>query len=138
MDAPTFSTFSAISELFVTAGVIYVILRNYQGKGLAIGLAFAIIVFEFSVNMSYMITRLQAESSSGEATGPMALFAAGHGLLSLIVFIALVVLVLLAYQAFKRGRHFFQERPATTFTFLFFWMVSLISGEALYVTRYLI
>ena len=138
MDAPAWSTFSAIAELFVTAAVIYIVVTNYQGKGFAWRLAAAVCLFEFSVNMSYMISRLRADAAAGEMTGPMALFAAGHGLLSLIVFIALVVFCFQAYQAWKRGEFFFRDHPTLTVVFLFFWMVSVISGEVLYVVRYLV
>jgi hypothetical protein len=138
MEAPFFSSFSAIAEIFVTAAVLYIVLNNYQGKGFAWRLAAAVCLFEFSVNMLYMISRLRADAASGEATGPMALFAAGHGLLSLIIFVALVVFCFQAYQAWKRGAFYFQERPTLTFVFLFFWTVSVVTGEVLYVVRYLI
>jgi len=138
MEAPLFSTFSAIAEIFVTAAVFYVVLNNFQGKGFAWRLAAVVVVFEFSVNMLYMISRLRAEAASGEATGPMALFAAGHGLLSLIVFIALVVFVFQAYQAWRRGAFYFRDHPTLTYVFLFFWGVSVTTGEVLYVIRYMV
>jgi len=138
MEAPLFSTFSAIAEIFVTAAVVYIIINNLQAKGFAWRLAAVVVVFEFSVNMLYMISRLRAEVASGEATGPMALFAAGHGLLSLIVFIALVVFFFQAYQAFKGGAFYFRDHPTLSYVFLFFWGVSVVTGEVLYVIRYLV
>ena len=138
MNAPAFSTFSAIAELFVTAAVVYVVVRNFRGMGFAWRLASVVIVFEFSVNMLYMISRMRADAASGEMTGPWGLFAAGHGLLSLIVFILLVIFSFQAFQASKRGSHFFQEHRGVTYSFLALWMVSVVSGEVLYVVRYLI
>lgn len=138
MEAPLFSTFSAIAEIFVTAAVFYVVLNNFQGKGFAWRLAAVVVVFEFSVNMLYMISRLRAEAASGEAIGPMALFAAGHGLLSLIVFIALVVFAFQAYQAWRHGAFYFRDHPTLTYVFLFFWGVSVATGEVLYVIRYMV
>jgi hypothetical protein len=138
MEAPLFSTFSAIAELFVTAAVIYIVVNNLQAKGFAWRLAAVVVIFEFSVNMLYMISRLRAEATSGEATGLMALFAAGHGLLSLIIFIALVVFVFQAHQAFKRGAFYFRDHPTLSYVFLFFWAVSVVTGEVLYVVRYMI
>ncbi len=137
MEAPAWSTFSAIAEIFVTVAVLYIVLTNYQGKGFAWRLAAGVCFFEFSVNMLYMISRLRSDAAAGEVTGAMGLFAAGHGLLSLIVFIALVVFCFQAYQAWKRGAFYFKDHPTLTFVFLFFWMVSVISGEALYVIRYM-
>ena len=138
MAAPAFSTFSAIAEIFVTAAVFYVVLRNFRGMGFAWRVASVVILFEFSVNMMYMISRMRADVASGEMVGPWALFAAGHGLLSLVVFILLVVFCFQAYQAMQRGNHYFQQHKTLTYSFLGLWMVSVVSGEVLYVVRYLV
>ena len=138
MEAPAFSTFSAIAEIFVTIAVFYIVVRNFRGMGFAARLASVVIVFEFSVNMLYMISRMRADAASGEMQGPWALFAAGHGMLSLIVFILLVVFCFQAFQALKRGRHYFQDHVGVTYGFLALWMVSVVSGEILYVVRYMI
>ena len=135
MNPPLFSTFSAIAEFFVTLAVFYVVLRNFKGHGFAWKLAGGVAIFEFSVNMLYMISRMQAESGSG-ATGPMAAFAAGHGFLSLLVYILFVVFCFLAYRAFKRREFFFQANPGVTYSFLVMWMVSVSTGWALYYLRY--
>ena len=135
MNPPLFSTFSAIAEFFVTVAVFYVVLRNFKGHGFAWKLAGGVAIFEFSVNMLYMISRMQAESGSG-ATGPMAAFAAGHGFLSLLVYILFVVFCFLAYRAFKRREFFFKANPGVTYSFLAMWMVSVSTGWALYYLRY--
>lgn len=137
MNAPTFSTFSAVAELFVTTGVLYLVLTNYRGKGFATKLAVALLIFEFSINMMYMIYRMR-ESSAGVAAAPspLAPFMAVHDMLSLLVFLLLVVFSYLAHVAMKRGRHFFQERPALTMSFLGLWMASVGSGEVLYAMNY--
>ncbi|HKZ73973.1 MAG TPA: hypothetical protein VJ011_07910 [Steroidobacteraceae bacterium] len=137
--APAFSTFSAIAEIFVTAAVFYVVLRSYRGHPFAWKLATAVIVFEFSVNMMYMIFRMR-EQSAGIAEGgprsPYAPFMAAHGALSLLVFILFVVFAYLAYAAMRRNQNFYREHPGITFGFLALWMLSVGSGEALYLLRY--
>ncbi len=138
MNAPAFSTFSAIAEFFVTVGVFYIVLHNHARKGFAWRLATALIVFEFSVNMMYMIYRMR-ESTAGhdpEAPHPLAPFMAAHGILSLLVFLLLVVYSYLAFAASRRGRFFFREHPAVAWSFLFLWMMSVGSGWALYVINY--
>lgn len=135
MNLPAFSTFSAIAELFVTAGVFYVVLTNYRGRPFAWKLAAAVIVFEFSVNMMYMIFRMR-ETSGSHGSAPYGLFMAAHGMLSLVVFVLFVVLSYLAYAAWKRDRFFFRAHPALTWTFLALWMLSVGSGEVLYVLNY--
>ena len=135
MNAPAFSTFSAIAEFFVTLAVFYVVIRNFKGHGFAWKLAGVVAIFEFSVNMLYMIMRMREESASG-ATGPMAAFAAGHGLLSLLVYILFVVFCFIAYRAFKRREFFFQSNPGVTYSFLVLWTMSVTTGWALYYIRY--
>ena len=138
MNAPIFSTFSAIAEIFVTAGVFYIVLQNYRQKGFAWKLAAVVIAFEFSVNMMYMIFRMRETSAQHESVAsPLAPFMAAHGILSLLVFVMLVVFAYLAYVASKRGRHFFFDNKAVTWMFLGLWMVSVGSGEALYAISYL-
>ncbi|MEZ5500812.1 MAG: hypothetical protein R3E77_15470 [Steroidobacteraceae bacterium] len=137
MQAPAFSTFSAIAEIFVTAGVLTVVLRNYLRKGFAVRLAVAVIVFEFSVNMMYMISRQRAGHDSA-ASSPYIAFMAAHGILSLLVFVLFVVFAYLAFVAIKRDRHFFHEHPFLCFGFLGLWMLSVGSGEFLYALNYLL
>ena len=66
-----------------------------------------------------------------------ALFAA-HGLLSLFAFLWFVILGVFAYQEQRLERWYFRDRPTLTWTFLAVWMVSILSGELLFVLRYLV
>jgi len=138
VNAPAFSTFSAIAEFFVTAGVFYIVLHNYARKGFAWRLATALIVFEFSVNMMYMIFRMRETTAGHESAGPhpLAPFMAAHGILSLLVFLLLVVYSYLAFAAVRRGRFFFRDHPAVAWSFLGLWMLSVGSGWALYAINY--
>jgi len=137
MAPPTaFSHFSAIAELFVTIGVLYVVLTNYRGKAFAWKLAAGVIVFEFFVNMLYMTTRMRVQSSSPTDHSPLMLLAAIHGVLSLVIFALLVVLAVLAYNASKRGENFFQLRPGLTWSFIALWFVSVGSGWTFYLAHF--
>jgi hypothetical protein len=136
LTSSAFSTFTAISELFVTAGVIYVFTKSYRGLGFPWKLAAGIAVFEFSVNMTYMLIRMSDHTTPGTRS-PYAWLAAIHGSLSLLVFAAFVILTFLAYFAHKRGEQYFQQRPKLYWTFLVFWFLSVGSGEAFFIIRYL-
>jgi len=138
VNAPFFSTFSAISELFVTASVLYIIISNYKGKPFAWKFAAAVIVFEFSVNMLYMIIRMQDVPGESGAGSTYALAAAFHGTLSLLMFILLVIFTFLATSAQKKGEFYFAERPRLTFGLLALWTISVTTGEGLYVVNYLL
>ena len=129
-----FSTFTAISELGVTACVFYAVLRSFRGHGFPWKLAFAVIVFEFCVNMLYMIVRMDQHVVTHSEKW-FVIFAAAHGSLSLIVFILFAIYSALAYSDLKRNRHFFREHRYQTYNFLGLWLISIISGEALYVIQ---
>lgn len=135
-----FSTVSALSEIFVTIGVLYVIWQNVTGKGFNWKLIGAVIVFEFTINMLYMMHRLNMHTdvASGEPRPFTFLTAimAGHGILSLLVFILLVILSVLAYLDFRKNRFYFKDRPVLTKVFVSLWLVSVLSGEFLYVYMY--
>ena len=136
MSASAFSTFSAISELFVTAAVFYVIFTNLKGRNFPWKLAVGVILFEFSVNMLYMIFRMQQQGTTGDSSSAFVAFAAGHGFLSLLVFILFAVFCFLAYSGFKKGSFFFKENKTLTYVFISLWTISVVSGEVLYFINY--
>lgn len=127
-----FSTFTAISELFVTTAVLYVVYTNWKQRPFPTALAFGVAGFEFLVNMLYMVARMQQAPASTELSkGMIALFAI-HGSLSLLIFIAYVTLVSLAYLDSKKGKFYFRQHPVQTGLFVFFWFLSVGSGEVIY------
>jgi hypothetical protein len=136
MSAPAFSTFSALAELFVTAAVFYIIVSNFFKRPFAWRLAAGVIIFEFSVNMLYMISRMREVPEEAGASSPYALFAAAHGTLSLLMFVLLVVFSFLARSADKRGEFYFHDRPKLTVFLLTLWGISVVSGELLYIVNY--
>jgi len=139
MSIPPFSIFSALSELLVTAGVFFVVRRNWTRRTFPGAVFLAVALFEALVNVLYMANRAARVSSGGDVLPTwMKLFYAGHGLLSLLAYIVFVILGVFAYQDQKRGRWFFAERPALTWTFLVVWTISIVSGEAIFVARYLL
>jgi hypothetical protein len=138
MNIPGFSVFSAVSELFVTAGVLYVLWANWNRRWFPGLLFLGLALFEALVNVLYMANRA-ASASTGSApiSSGMKIFFAAHGMLSLLAYVAFVILGALAFQEQKAGRWFFREHRVLTGTFLVIWMVSITSGEAIFVLRYL-
>ena len=141
MNIPPFSIFSAISELFVTAGVFYVIRRNWTRRLFPFALFLGVALFEALVNVLYMANR-SAAAAAPDAAVPlstaMKIGYASHGLLSLVAYLVFVVLGTLAYQEQRAGRWFFPENPRLTWSFLVMWVLSIGSGEAIFVIRYLL
>ena len=139
MHIPPFSLFSAISELFVTAAVFYVVWCNWNRKPFPLPLFIAVALFEAMVNVAYMATRASRASAGADtmSSGMKIMFAA-HGMLSLLAFLVFVVLAVYAWLDQRAGRWFFRERPALTWTFLALWVISVGSGEVLFALRYLV
>ena len=139
MNIPAFSIFSAISELFVTAGVLYVIWRNWNRRKFPLWIFLTVALFEALVNVLYMAHR-SAQAVTGEhvlSTG-MKIFYATHGMLSLVAYLIFVLLGIFAYQEQKSGRFLFRDKPALTWSFLVLWTISIVTGEAIFVMRYLL
>ncbi len=140
MHIPPFSIFSAVSELFVTAGVVFVVRRNWTRRPFPFALFLAVSLFEALVNVMYMANRSAAASAPHAAevlsTGMKIAYAA-HGLLSLGAYLVFVVLGTLAYQEQRAGQWYLRDRPAITWAFLALWTISIGSGEIIFVVRYL-
>ncbi len=135
---PTFSIFSAVSELIVTASVLYSIAKALQGKlpKLLMGLTLG---FELCVNVLYMAGRASSADKSVELSQGLKLFYMGHGTLSLIMFIVLVAVYLMSLSSEADGKgNWFENHRTGTFILVGFWLVSVISGEGIFVVQYLI
>lgn len=138
MSPPAFSVFSAVSELFVTAAVLYVVRRNWTRRPFPLPLFIGVALFEALVNVLYMATRSARSASGAEPLAPwLKMFFAAHGMVSLVAYLVFVILAVFAWQDQKAGRWYFRERPALTWAFLVLWIVSVGSGEVLFVLRYL-
>lgn len=138
MNIPFFSLFSAISEVFVTAGVLYAIVRAVRGKGLPKLLLGVVLLFELCVNIVYMAGRASQADRSTELSTAMKLFFAFHGTLSLLMFLSIAIIYLLSlYGESKEKENWFYRHPRWSWVLVFFWMVSVLSGETIFVLRYI-
>ena len=139
MSIPPFSIFSAISELFVTAGVFTMVRLNWTRRPFPLPLFLGVALFEALVNVVYMASRAsRAATGADTISAGMKAFFAAHGILSLLAYLVFVILAVFAWQDQRAGRFFFRERPALTWAFLAAWTVSVGSGEVLFILRYLV
>ncbi len=137
MDVPNFSIFSAISEVFVTIGVLYGIIATLRGKRLPKAMLGVVLIFELCINVVYMATRASHADKSAELSAAMKAFFAGHGVLSLLMFLVIAVVFLLALADESNGReNWFRRHRSASYVLIFFWMVSVLSGEAIFLLRY--
>lgn len=137
MEVPAFSIFSAISEVFVTLAVLYTIISNLRGDPFRWKLMGLVLAFELCVNIVYMVGRSSGVDASTEISSGMKLFFAGHGILSLGMFVALVIVYIVSVMDMKEGEQtWFQRHRIASYVIIAFWMVSVTSGEALFFIRY--
>ncbi len=135
---PAFSVFSAISEIFVTIIVLYTVISNLRGRPLQWKLLGFCLMFELCVNVVYMVSRAAAHDS-GELPTHLKIMYATHGGLSLIMFVGLVMLYLVSTFDQKAGHPtWFQRNARGTWAFVVLWLISVGTGEAIFVQRYLL
>ena len=139
MHVPAFSIFSAVSELVVTAGVVIVVSRNLRGQKFPLALFLAVALFEALVNVAYMANRTaRAASGADTMSSTMRLAFALHGMISLLAYLWFVVLGVIAAVQQSAGRFWFRDHRVHTVLFLIVWTISVGSGEAMFVVRYLL
>ena len=87
MHIPPFSLFSAVSELFVTAGVLFVVRRNWTRRTFPFPLFLTVALFEGGINVMYMTIRSSEAAAvrTGQAVASalpvgMKIAFAAHGL----------------------------------------------------------
>ncbi|MGE5041935.1 MAG: hypothetical protein ACM3IJ_03450 [Candidatus Levyibacteriota bacterium] len=137
MHAPLFSTISLIAELVVSSVIFYTFYSGYKKNKFPTIPAAAALIYEVMFNITYMVTRTKAHEGKNEANFNL-LFGAFHGILSLVMFIALIVFLILAWKNYKKGTNYFLKHKMITFVFLFFWTLSVVSGIVFYVIEYLL
>ncbi len=137
MHGPLFSTITLFTELIVTFIVFYTIFKGYRHNKFPTVPAFFALAYETFFNISYMFSRVPAHAKAAKATSPLLIILAiVHGVLSLIMFVALIVFFILAWRSYKKEKNYFLEHKRITFTFLFFWTFSIVSGVLFYLLEY--
>lgn len=133
---PWFSAFTAVTELFVTVAIFYVIYQawandEFHGKLLAGALA-----YEVLFNITYMTSRLFTHGHTGSHPDWLVGLLAGHGILSLVMFLGLVAMSVAAYRWDQRGENLFARYSVLTGVFVVLWTISIVSGEAIFLLEY--
>lgn len=134
--APLHSTITLCAEVVVSIIVLYSIYRGYvKGKFPAI-LAGVALLYEILFNVTYMVSRLGAQTDNQFITPVDLGLAITHGTLSFIMFIALIVFFVLAWIGYGKGVNYFKTHHTLTITFIVFWTISVLSGILLYFVVY--
>lgn len=137
MHGPFFSTLTLFTELIVSSVVYSTLYSGYRNNKFLTIPAFAALIYETIFNISYMASRVPTHVSSAEATpGYLIALAAVHGILSLVMFVALIIFFITAWRNYKKGINYFKDHKRLTILFLIFWTFSIASGITFYFLEY--
>jgi hypothetical protein len=136
MHAPLQSNITLVAELFIAVVIFSIIYRAYFGNVFMKKLALFAIVYETIFNIGYMVLR-SVTKAQYVFSPSMKVVGALHGILSLVILIAVIILFVKASRADKRGENYFKMHPVVTILFSLGWIVSLLSGVWLYWAAYI-
>ena len=137
-DIPWFSTFTLFTELLVTASILYVFYSAYRYNKFPYKLVAATLTYEILFNISYMASRALGGKNPGKLAGSYIIdVAIFHGPFSLLMFLALLVFMAMAWRNYKKGLNYFRLHKNFTFTFILLWLIAIASGFAFYYVAYL-
>ena len=137
--APLLSTITLIAEVLISCIVLYIFYSGYVKNRLPYRWVVFALTYEVLFNITYMVysalnhVRQSVDTDTALQTG-LAIF---HGTLSLIMFIALVVFLAVAWRRYKRGENYFRKHGHLTLIFIAFWLLAVCSGIVLYIAAYL-
>lgn len=136
MDAFYLATFTLITELIVTASVLYIFWDGYKHDKFHPKLLFVTLVYELVFNINYMAHRAP-HVPKAEMPGWYIVLAAFHGIFSLVMFITLVIFFILAWLKFRKNINYFKVHALFSKIFIVAWLISVFSGVVFYLITYL-
>lgn len=137
MDSTIFSTAVLITELLVTASVLYIFYSGYKHNIFHTKLAFVTLAYEILFNINYMAHRVPAQENAAKYSTTYLIIAAFHGIFSLLMFVALIVFIIFAWRGYKKQINYFLIHKNITKVFIACWMLAIFSGIIFYVISYL-
>ena len=135
MHAPLYSTVALLAEILVSVAVLFVFYQGYKRNRLLEKIAIGTLIYETIFDISYMVYR-SSESKSHTHSALVTGLGVLHGTLSLAMFLGLIAFFVLAIKNYRRGVNYFFVHKRLTSAFLFFWMLSVVSGVLLYFIEY--
>src|SRR6185436_7876907 len=97
MHAPLYSSITLLAELGISAIIYYTLYKGYTHNKFPTFLAGFALLYETIFNISYMVSRVPAHAKALHVDYPIIIaLAIVHGVLSLIMFIALIIFFIIA------------------------------------------
>ena len=137
MHAPLYSTITLFAEIIISIIIYYSLYSGYKKNKFPLKLSSFALLYEVIFNISHMTTRVSAHTNAKVSSPFIILLAITHGILSLIMFIALIVFFILAWRHYRKGENYFKKHKIISIIFLIFWTFSIVSGILFYLVDYL-
>ena len=132
---PILSSIIALVEVFIYGIIFYSFLTHLRGKEFKAQLTGRIILLQLGA-IVYMLTRLKPAQTLAGLKSNLELLVIEHALLSILAFFWLVILFFKARNFATIGRNYLQENKKSTYLFLAFLSLSLLSGELIFLLVY--
>ena len=136
MYIPLASTITLVMEVFIGFLIFYIIIQGYKNNHFSQKITFFAIGYEVIFNVGYMIYRTIAEPSATHLNNALKIFAMMHGILSLIMLIAVIMFFMRASREYSQKINSFFAHKFQTIIFCILWTISLVSGIFLYIKIY--
>jgi len=138
MHAPLVSTITLFAELVISAIIYYTLYQGYKNNKFPTKLAGFALLYEAVFNISYMVSRVPSQTHAARVASPFLIaLAIVHGILSLVMFVALIIFFIFAWTRYRKGENYFHSHKILTSVFLFFWTFSIVSGVLFYLVEYI-
>jgi heme A synthase len=137
MHAPLYSTVTLFAEIVISSIIYYTLYQGYKNNRFPAKLAGFALLYEIVFNISYMASQVPEHAKAAKVESAFVItLAIIHGILSLIMFIALLLFFLLAWRSYKKEINYFKAHKILTMLFLIFWTFSVVSGIIFYIVEY--
>ena len=137
MHAPLYSTITLFAELVISAIIYYTLYSGFKHNKFPVKLAGFAIFYETVFNITYMAMQAPHHVKAARMESPFIVgLAIVHGILSLLMFLALIVFLIVAWTRYRKGVNYFANHKILTSIFLFFWTFSIVSGVLFYLVEY--
>ncbi|MDR3519873.1 MAG: hypothetical protein P4L63_03245 [Candidatus Pacebacteria bacterium] len=137
MNIPFFSTFTLFTETIVTISILYVFYSGYKKNKFPFKIVAIALAYEIAFNISYMtyraISNVKNEPKMPSLILDLAIF---HGIFSLVMFVALLIFMGLAWKNYRKGINYFKLHSVFSMLFLICWLVAVFSGIFFYYDAY--
>lgn len=129
----------ALTSLIATPLILYAVFHARKTGEFRRWFYLGPLLFETGFLVAYMTAlSFKSERTSTTPSAADAWLGAIHGISALLVFIGFWALLPLALSSYRRGRNLFADKPGLTWTASSIRILTLLSGEAIFILHWVV